>query len=237
MSWWELYRAFKPDDIDLVSSRNTPGSFRGYFLGDNGILGQAEFSKVDLRKVLAIGAPILLATGFIGGVAAAPRIRRWWGDEALPAARTGWKWITRQDQVAAPGVPTAAAEAFCREVDVALEGSRASISSAESQQYLLEILMAAAIIADRMRTLSNADVEDDASLPELKIAMQKLTAREVTNTINQMLTAEVSILDNETSELFAKIFGGGHVVDGEYVPLTNDKIKDVLSLDSPRDDS
>ncbi len=97
--------------------------------------------------------------------------------------------------------------------------------------------MAAAIIADRMRTLSNADVEDDASLPELKIAMQKLTAREVTNTINQMLTAEVSILDNETSELFAKIFGGGHVVDGEYVPLTNDKIKDVLSLDSPRDDS
>lgn len=97
--------------------------------------------------------------------------------------------------------------------------------------------MAAAIIADRMRALSNADVEDDASLPELKIAMEKLTAREVTNTINQMLTAEGSILGNETSELFAKIFGGGHVVDGEYVPLTNDKIKDVLGLGSPRDDS
>src|SRR5689334_17262094 len=118
MSRWELYRALIPDNMDLASSRKTIGALRGFFLGEDGILGHAEFEKIDLRKVAAIAAPVLLAAGFIGGVAAAPRIRRWCDEALRPAARTGWRWVTRQREVATPDVLSAtASDAFSREVD------------------------------------------------------------------------------------------------------------------------
>jgi hypothetical protein len=239
--WWELYQASFPDNTDLVSSRVTPGWLRGFFRGEGGIEGHAEFSKVDLRKPAVVGATVFLAVGVLGGMTVnrnAPRIKRWWDDQAIPAARTGWRRITRQHEVVAhdataemPILSKTALEAFSREIDVALEDNRSSMSSAEAQQYLLEILMAASIIADRMRALSNAHIEEGAGLPELKIAMEKLTTQQVMDTINRMLATNTSVLDDERSEVFAKIFGGGHVVDGDYVPLTSERIKEVLSLD------
>jgi len=39
-----------------------------------------------------------------------------------------------------------------------------------------------------------------------------------------------SLLDDETSAGLMKVFGGGRFVDGQYVPLRNEKIKDVLRL-------
>ena len=189
---------------------------------------------------MVIGSAFLLAVGVLGGIAVdrnAPRIKRWWDDQTIRAARSAWRRITRQHAAVAhdataemPVLSKTAFEAFFREVDVALEDSRSSMSSAEAQQYLLEILMAASIIADRMRVLFNAQIEDDVSLPELKIALGKLTTRQVTDTINRILATNASILDDETSEMFARIFNGGHVVDGEYVPLTSERIKEVLSL-------
>lgn len=235
MSRWEVYRALIPDNLDLVSSRNTPGSVRGFFLGDDGILGHAEFSKIDLRKVAAVAVPVLVAAGFAGGIAAAPRVRRWWNDQARPAARAGWRRVTRQREHVAPDGRITAGLAFSQQVDVALEGASMSMSSAQAQQYLLEIMMAAAIIADRMRALSHAHINDDAELSDLTIAMDKLTTGEVTNIINRMLATGHAMRNEETVELFARIFAGGHVADGEYVPLTVDKVQKVLSLDAGED--
>ncbi|GIG62597.1 hypothetical protein Lfu02_69690 [Longispora fulva] len=87
------------------------------------------------------------------------------------------------------------------------------------------------IIADRMRALSNARVEDDVDLPELRRAMEKLSTQQVTDVVNRMLATNNSILDGETAEIFAGIFRGGHIVDGEYVPLRSDRIKEALSLE------
>jgi hypothetical protein len=226
-----------------MSSRDTPGWLRGYVRGEGGIGGQAEFAKVDLRKPAVILAAVAISAGVLGKIAVdrnAPRIKQWWDDQAVPAVQTVWRTIARQHEVVAhdataemPILSKTALEAFSSEIDVALEDSRSSMSVAEAQQYLLEILMAASIIADRMRALSNAHIEDDASLPELKITLEKLTTQQVTDTINRILATNTSILDDETSEIFARIFSGGHVVDGEYVPLTSEKIKEVLSL-NPR---
>jgi hypothetical protein len=113
----------------------------------------------------------------------------------------------------------------------ALENSRTSLSSAKAQQYLLEILMAASIIADRMRAPSDAHIDDDPGLPALKLVLEKLATQQVTDTINRMLATNTSMLDDEASEIFAKIFGGGYVVDGEYPPLRRERIKEVLNLD------
>jgi hypothetical protein len=127
-------------------------------------------------------------------------------------------------------VSKASVEAFSKEIDVALDDSRSSMSSAKAQQHLLKILMAASIIADSIRELSNAHIEHDADLPELKNAMEKLATQQVTDAINRMLTTDRSLLDDESSEIFARIFGGGRFVEGKFVPLRSDRIKEALGL-------
>lgn len=117
---------------------------------------------------------------------------------------------------------------FANEVDVALEEHQASMSGAEAQERLLAILVAAAFIAEQMRVLSNARIEDAS--PELRNAMDKLTVSQLTESMNRMLEANASLLDDETSAGLMKIFGGGRFVHGQYVPLRNEKIKDVLRL-------
>jgi len=239
-NWWELFRVSIPDNADLFSSRDTPGRFRGFFRGEGGIGGHAEFSKVDLRGPAVVGAAVVLAAGVLGTIVVmknAPRIKRWWEDQAIPAAQTAWRRITRQHEAVADDVTAELAilsrvplEAFSTEIDVALEDSRPSMSSAKAQQHLLKILMAASIIADSMRELSNARIEHHADLPELKKAMEKLTIQQVTDAINRMLATDPSPLDEESSQIFARIFGGGHFVEGKYVPLKSKGIKKALSL-------
>jgi hypothetical protein len=60
--------------------------------------------------------------------------------------------------------------------------------------------------------------------------MEKLTAPQLTDSTNRMLETNSSLLDAETSNELMKIFGGGRFVDGQYVPLRNEKIKDALRL-------
>ena len=117
---------------------------------------------------------------------------------------------------------------FANEVNVALDEHQASMSSAEAQERLLAILVAAAFIAEQIRVLSNARIEDASQ--ELRNAMDKLTVPQLTDSMNRMLEANASLLDDETSAGLMKVFGGGRFVDGQYVPLRNEKIKDVLRL-------
>jgi hypothetical protein len=117
---------------------------------------------------------------------------------------------------------------FAKEVDVVLEEHQASMSGAEAQERLLAVLVAAAFIAEQMRVLSNARIVDAS--PELRNAMNKLTVPQLTDSMNRMLQANASLLDDETSAGLMKIFGGGRFVDGQYLPLRNEKIKDVLRL-------
>jgi hypothetical protein len=60
--------------------------------------------------------------------------------------------------------------------------------------------------------------------------MDKLTVSQLTDSMNRMLEANASLLDDETSAGLMKVFGRGQFVDGQYVPLRNEKIKDVLRL-------
>ncbi|MDG4755758.1 hypothetical protein O7630_32960 [Micromonospora sp. WMMD718] len=45
-----------------------------------------------------------------------------------------------------------------------------------------------------------------------------------------MLEANSSLLSDETTAALMKIFEGGRFIEGEYLPLRNDKIKDALRL-------
>ena len=184
-------------------------------------------------------AAIGIAVGVVGTVAVvrnASRIQQWWEDQVVPTAQAALSRITRQDETPSELAASelvlseSVVESFSNKIDVTLEETRTSMSSAEAQRHLLEILLAASIIADRMRVLANARIEDDAHLPELASAMEKLTTQQVTDTTNRILEANTSLLEDETSAIFAQIFGGGQVIDMEYIPLKNESVKEALRL-------
>ncbi|MFB7915379.1 hypothetical protein [Streptomyces sp. NPDC056061] len=108
------------------------------------------------------------------------------------------------------------------------------MGGAEAQKRLLALLTAAAFIADRMRAPARARIEDDGASPELTSAMEKLTAPQITDSINRALETNSSLLDEETSAEFMKIFGGGRIVAGRYVPLQYEEIREALRLTGGR---
>jgi len=195
----------------------------------------------------AIGALIGVALVVVAGaIQAAPHVKHWWQDEALPRLKN--LFTKKQNPVPtatdlgrsqpaatqmAAITPVAPVD-FSKAVDVALEDSRTRMGSEEAQRRLAAMLAASAFIAEQMRMLSNARLEDDADLPELQSAMEKLTAQQVTDSVNRMLEANTSLLDERASAEFMRMFGGGGIVDGQYVPVRNEKIKDALRLTDGR---
>ena len=241
-NWWDLYRAALPADADLVTSRDTLDRFRGFFRGEGGIEGHAAFSKVDGRKLVLISVAAGIALGVLGSVVVVKnreRIKRWWEDQVLTIAQSSWNRITRRPEgtsqsatVEVTVLNRPAHDNFSREIDVAIDDTRTRMSTSEAQRYLLAVLLAASFIAEAMRKLSNARIE--GGLPELSSAMKKLTTPRLTDTMNQMLATSPSLLDDKTSAVFMRIFGGGEVVDGEYVPLQVERVKAALSLPGHR---
>jgi hypothetical protein len=185
---------------------------------------ESEGSPDLLKWAVAIGAGVLLG---IGAMKAAPKVKIWWNDLRSKWSRNA---ATREVDSEAEAVALSAipVEDFSNAVDVALEEHR-TMSSAEAERRILEILFAAAIIAKNIRALSGAQIADGASL-ELQAAMEKLTVPQLTDSLNRMLETDSSLLDDETSAVCMQIFGGGRSVDGQYVPLRNEKVKEALRL-------
>src|SRR5690606_22060766 len=116
-------------------------------------------------------AAVALATGVLATVVVMKnqeRIKRWWTSQVRPVAQSVLDRVRRQRQ--APAQPAAevvavvsgpAFEGFSSEIDGAFDDTTTRMSSAEAFRHRLVILLAASIIADRMRTLANARVEGD----------------------------------------------------------------------------
>lgn len=176
-----------------------------------------------LKWAVAIGAGVLIGVGVVKAV---PHVRNWRRN-----LHARWTKDTAHSQVVSSSETTALSaipvEDFTHAVDDAL-AERNTMSTADAERRIVEILLAAAIIAKNMRELSGATIEDGSA--ELRQAMEKLTLPNITDRLNRMLESDSSALDAETSAVFAQIFGGGRLVEGEFVPVRNDRIKDVLRL-------
>lgn len=193
----------------------------------------------DLLKWAAVlVAGVLLGAG---AIKAAPRIVSWRRNrrvQAGSASDTGP--VDDEVEPRATDVmssPATSSAVFESEVEVALEDHRESISSAEAQRRIFAILVAAAFIADQMRELSNVRIADHEASPELQGAMDRLSAPQLTESLNRMLEADSSLLDDETAAKLMETFGGGQVVEGQFVPLRNDKVKEALRLTRPEEAS
>ncbi|MEV8375210.1 hypothetical protein AB0P21_20925 [Kribbella sp. NPDC056861] len=185
-----------------------------------------EEDDSDLLKVAAGVALGVLLT--IGAYKAAPHVKSWWRElRAKKATLSGA--AEAADEVNSSGVATVSVAAFASEVDIAVEEQLTMMGSTEAQRRVLEILLAAAAIADNMRALSKARLEDGASA-ELQSALEKLTVPQVTDSLNRMLGTKGTLLDGEAQAEFMRIFGGGCAVEGQYVPLRNARVRNALRL-------
>lgn len=187
--------------------------------------GRERFERAEQRGPAVTAGAIGVALGVLGTAAVvnAPRIKHWWTDQAVPAAQSIRRKVLRQD-----GLPDAASSdasviltrstlrGFVRRVNVA------------SGPDLIELLLAASIIADRMRTRSDDDLEAEAHYPDVSAAMARLASPETVDSVNRTLAAGDPPVDGETLGIFIRVFDGGHVANGVYVPVRGERVAGAL---------
>lgn len=231
----------------LAQAGDTDGGFLGALLDNdtNQVAGQARLIPVetdnDGAAILVLTAAAALAAGVLGTIAVvknAPRIKGWWSDDVVPALI---KRLPRRARIVESQPPSTSPVVsaltndgpadFSKAIDQAFEQHRVTMSSEEASKRLLAIFAAAAFIAEQMRQLASAEIVEGAHRAELEAALAKLTPQAVTDGINMMLEHDAQLLDEASAAEYMRFFGGGQAVDGVYVPLTNDRVREALRLD------
>ena len=234
----DFYRVIVDTGHDLAASARNMGAFSTNTFDAARNLGRADLLSADeeIAKLLKQAKLKHLVIGFAAGavavsgtvltVKAAPHIKGWING-------MGSKLSGEADSQ--PALDGDAETGFPQQVELALEDLQAGMSSEEAQRRIAMIMIAAAFIADQIRALSDAHVEDAEAPRELRTALAKLSAADLTGIVNRMLEANSSLLSDETSAALMKIFEGGRFIEGAYVPLRNDKVRDALRLTNGED--
>jgi hypothetical protein len=190
-----------------------------------------------------IAAAAILTAGVVGVVVLRKPITTWFQEKTLPVLAKWWpnnrllaRFLPKDAQTDRVPLALSAAiehapEDLSSAIEKAVENSRRPMGSAEAELRLARMLAAAAILVQEYRALSNARLDDDG-YPALKKAVDALTEQEVTDLVNQVL-ASSSEVDEETTETLMASFGGGQVLDGEYIPISNVRVREVLYLPEP----
>lgn len=192
---------------------------------------------VDARGVAVVAGAVGLAAGAIGTavVVNAPRIKRWWNARAMPVIHSAQRTVLRRDDPTDPAADASVIltrstlRAFSRRVDVAVARSRVG-AAPDGAADLVDLLLAASIIADRMRTRSENDLTAEEHLPELTAAMERLASGHVVDAVNATLSVGGQAVAPETLAIFSHVFDGGHRNDGRYVPVRVDRVIAALRV-------
>ncbi|MFG3645098.1 hypothetical protein ACGF3C_32980 [Micromonospora sp. NPDC047762] len=231
----DFYRVIVDAGHDLAASARNIGAFSTNTFDAARNLGRADLLSADeeIAKLLKQAKLKHVVIGFAAGavavggtiltVKAAPHIKGW--INGLRSKLSG-------EADSQPALDSDAETSFTQQVELALEDFRAGMSSEEAQRRIAMIMIAAAFIADQIRALSHACVKDTEAPLEIRTALAKLSAADLTDTVNRMLEVNSSLLSEDTSAAFIKIFEGGRFVEGAYVPLRNEKIRDAFRLTS-----
>lgn len=125
------------------------------------------------------------------------------------------------------------AKEFSKNVDIAIEGFKKNMSSEEAQMHMLNIMKLAELLANEIRSLSGAVIEDDeysGEYLEWKVAIEKLTTQQVTDSINYMLENNSGIFKGEQLQELSWIWGCKEIKEEGLLPVENEQIKEALSI-------
>lgn len=190
-------------------------------------------SNPALDKVLElIGVAVA-----VGGVVllAAPHIRTWMLErrgKKMSLPQTGESAEGAEVERAVEAEDITAME-FTNLVEAVVEEPPTIMSSTEARQRMVECMLAAGVIADHIRAFRNVKIENDEGFSELETeqvtqlerAVEQLSVLGVTDTINQLIAADHTLVDEQQMEQLRDMFGGGYLANCEYVPLKKKKKK------------
>lgn len=197
---------------------------------------RSYLSDPALDKVWAL-VGVALA---VGGVVlwAAPRIKNWVLERrgkkmALPQTGEGAEGAEVEQPVEAEVIT---AMEFTNLVEAVVGEPPTIMSSTEARQRMVECMLAAAVIADHIRAFKNVKIENDEGFSELETeqvtqlerAVEQLSVLNVTNTINQLIAADHTLVGEQQMKQLRDTFGGGYLANGEYVPLKKKKVRKAL---------
>lgn len=255
----QLYELIPEDGKHLADSHDTEGAVRGVYLDDetNKPCGAGEFMPVDIDDESSdsvddyipdgsLDGDILALTGILAigigiGVAvtkAYPHVKKWVTTTAVPGVEKFWKKITKKEPEQTIECVEAEIEStlmkpddFSRIIELAVNEFHADMSNKEAQQHLLNIMCAAMYMANEIRQLSNAVLKDEDRLA-WSDTLEKLTTQSVTDGINRILEGNVLALDETQFKTLTEYLGDTLIVNGIFVPIENERIKDALLVSS-----
>ncbi|MFA1541331.1 hypothetical protein [Actinomadura monticuli] len=166
----------------------------------------------DLAEIQKIVAALVVLGTLKAVEKAAPHLRKWWRDQALPFVKSARKRLARvregdgaQVENLIECVPSMLVDAppeSSGEVVAALEEYRAGMSGTEARERFVAALTAGLLSEKarlysegQMRVLLNARIED----AELKSVLETVTPEQVADGIKLMLEANPSLLDEFTA--------------------------------------
>lgn len=225
-----------PDGTHLGFSHDTEGALRAHLFDDgtNELVGHAELfelaedvhecpapyaepvyiyvsddrsNEVNEELAEALRALALLSI-IVAAEKAAPHLKRWWSDTALPfLKRSGGKLPTLRHRVAGDVAdsavqPEPTRDARSQDVLNALKECRASMSTAEARDRFVAALIARLFSEEQLRLLGNALIEDETGASGLALAAESLDAQQLVGSITLMLTATPLWPDDDTLAQF-----------------------------------
>lgn len=233
-----------PEGTHLGFSRDTDGAYRAHLFDDetNELVGHAELfepeddygagyapdpepvyiyvsddreaQREEDNEVADALAALAILGVIVAAQKAAPHVKKWWNEQALPFLRDKRaRWFRRRKArveatqehvtVVAEPAPTESNDVFA-----ALDEYRASMSSAEARERFIAALVARLFSEKQLHLLRNARIEDEQGSLELASAMDALTPQELEDGIRAMLEANPTWPDQETVAELSKLLNG-----------------------------
>lgn len=164
--------------------------------------------------------------------AAAPHIKNWW--QGISGKKNA-KDLSKTHTTCATkilSVRSSVSDLFTQEIDEAYEKYVNNMTSEEAQRELLDIFILSAVVAAKIRKLSNARIVNYGTSQEYiegKKVVEKLSTPQFVDSINKILQISPNLLE-EKSPALSVIIGRSLIVDGEYLPIENKALREAFSL-------
>lgn len=206
---------------------------------------EVELTEEQKEMAAAFGIAIAEVTIWALSEVIAPRVKAWWQEKAAPSLKRIWQGLsdkkTPQKGKVKPQLRAtqileakmAVPNLFTQELDDAYEKYSNDMTSEEAQKELLDIFILSAIVAAKMRKLSNAHIKDigdvSGSYIEGKVVVERLFTTQFVNSINSILERNPRLLE-ESAVPLAGIIGRSLIVNGAFVPIERDAFREALTL-------
>ncbi|KAM9872697.1 hypothetical protein [Leucobacter aridicollis] len=219
------------EDLRIVDSDDEPDD--GDHEGDD---PDSEGGDAEADAALAAAFVLIVVTVVVTVVAvkAAPHVKSWWDATVAPRLSEGWRrlreTLSPRKKAVEPAPPLMLTTGPSSEVELAVQTEVATLTPEEAVKLYVEAMTALSFAADRMRTLQNARIEEPEKFEALERAARQLTTPEATEEANRQLEAAAASLKPEQVHEFVRIYGGGAMVEGIYLPLKVERVREVLRL-------